>query len=224
MPSRFAFFARPEDITKRYGIKNIELEFYPYYNLKPTNRATGMIFDQEENQNKAVRLRWGFIKGQQFYKARGESIHEKRMFKKAFHERRCLIFANGFFEWDKQGSKRIPYYFTKKDRELMTYAGVYNSYIDEEDNQKRYRFAIITVEANPLVAKIFHRMPAVIAHTLVEQWLSPGMETNDLLKMLLPFDEELMESYEVNSLPAKGDNGPDTIKPLGKATGLDEFF
>jgi len=213
MPSRFTFFATKEEIEEKYNISSNDIEFYPYYNLKPSNRTTGII---NENGFKLVRLRWGYVKGQQFYKARGESIHEKKLFRKAFAERRCVILANGFFEWDKEGKTRTPIYFSIKNEPLFAIAGVYNSHLDEEDNKVKYQCSVITTEANEVVNKIFHRMPVIFSSDSVKTWLEPSQNQEDLLSMLKPYTANEMDSWIVNSLPSKGDNGPDTIKRVKK--------
>ncbi|MHA2168507.1 MAG: SOS response-associated peptidase [Candidatus Kariarchaeaceae archaeon] len=220
MPSRFAFFATPEDVKERYGIDEINVKFYPYYNVKPTNRATGVVkLDKQE----VVRLRWGFVKGKQFFKARDDTITEKRLFSKGFRERRCLILANGFFEWEKESGKSVPFYFKMKDDQLFAIAGVYNVHFDEEDKEDKYQFAVITTEANELVKPVFHRMPAIIPHDEIEDWFNYDQDPDVLQTMLRPYDEKLMESYQVDPLPSRGDNGPNTIRAVTSSS-LDDFF
>ena len=220
MPSRFTFFSNAEEIKSKYPIKEISVDLYPYYNLKPTNRATGIIFN---GSYQLVRMRWGFVKGKQFFKARAESVYEKPMFRKAFQEKRCLVLANGFFEWNKETTTSIPYYFTVKNEPLFSLAGLYNSYVDEEDNETKYQFAVITTDANDLVGKIFHRMPVIIPHNLIEKWLDPKQTSETLISLLKPFPDHEMDSWQVDPLPSRGDNGPDTIKPAG-TSGLADFF
>ncbi|OLS26423.1 MAG: putative SOS response-associated peptidase YedK [Candidatus Heimdallarchaeota archaeon LC_3] len=220
MPSRFAFYSSIDNIKEKYNLTVENIEFYPYYNLKPTNRATGII---NEKELRVIRLRWGFLQGKQVYKARGESIHEKKMFRDPFREQRCLIFANGFFEWEKEDQKSTPHFFTIKDEKIFLIAGIYNTYKSKEDNKKRYSFAVITVEANDKVASIFHRMPGIIPQESLEKWLDPNESEETLLNMLNPYDSDKMDVWKVKTLPSRGDNGPATIKPLSKS-GLSKFL
>jgi putative SOS response-associated peptidase YedK len=161
MPSRFAFYSSIDEIKEKYEVSTEIKELYKYYNLKPTNRATGIIYDEGL---KLVRLRWGLVEGSQLFKARSETIHEKSTFKEAFQQRRCLILVNGFFEWTHgEGVKNVvPHYFTIKNEKIFTVAGIFNSKIDKEDNEVKYRFAVITTDANDLVATVFHRMGVIL--------------------------------------------------------------
>ena len=226
MPSRFAFYSTKEEIQATFNVPPDDIELYPYYNLKPTNRATAIIND---DGFKLVRMKWGFVKGTQFYKVRAETIHEKRLFSKAFKERRCVILANGFFEWEKEDKKSIPFYFTVKKEKVFAIAGIYNKHIEKESGEEKFQCAVVTVDANDLVAKIFHRMPAILSVVEMNTWLGETEDQNLLLKLLRPYPAEEMTSWKVNKLPAKGDNGPATIEPLQekvkpKKAGLMDFI
>lgn len=230
MPSRFAFYSPIEEIISNFNITDIysskNFEYHPYYNLKPTNRTTAII---NNSGFKLVRMKWGFVKGTQFYKVRAESIHEKKMFSKAFRERRCVVLANGFFEWEKEDKKSIPYYFTVNEQPLFAIAGLYNKQIDEESGEEKYQCAVATTEANELVAKIFHRMPVIFTKKETEIWLNPETDQEQLKQVLKPYPADQMTSWRVKPLPARGDNGPDTIKPVknssnSKKKGLESFL
>ncbi len=223
MPSRFAFYSTKDEIQAKYKVTIEDIELHPYYNLKPTNRTTAIIND---NGLRLVRMKWGFVKGSQFYKVRAETINEKKLFSKAFRERRCVVLANGFFEWEKEDKKSIPYYFTVKDQSLFAIAGIYNHHKDEESGEEKYQCAVVTVDANDLVAKIFHRMPVIFNEVNVNKWLEPNESEKNLLDLLNPYSDEKMTSWKVNPLPARGDNGPETIKKAkeSKKQGLDQFF
>ena len=228
MPSRFSFYSTKEEIQAKYNIPDENLatiELHPYYNLKPTNRTTAIIND---NGLKVVRMKWGFVKGSDFYKVRAESINEKKLFSKAFKERRCVVLANGFFEWEKEDKKSIPYYFTVPDEPLFTIAGIFNKHLDEESGEEKYQCAVVTVDSNELVGRIFHRMPVIFKKPEMDQWLEPGTTEESLLKLLKTFPGEEMKTWQVERLPARGDNGPDTIKPVKpkskpKKSGLMDF-
>jgi putative SOS response-associated peptidase YedK len=220
MPSRFALYSNQNDIAKKYNIEDIDVSDNPYYNIKPTNRVSCLI---KEDQNlKVVRMRWDYVKGKNYFKARSDNVASSKLFSKGFRERRCLILMNGFFEWNKEEKKSVPFYFKLKDEELFACAGIYNKHTDDENNTN-YQFAIITVEANDIVGEIFHRMPAIIPKSKIDMWLTNDSPQEDLLSMLQPFEGDKMIKYQVNPLPARGDNGPDTIKEV-KESSIDEFF
>ena len=229
MPSRFSFYSSKDEIKEKFNLTEEAvkgIEFHPYYNLKPTNRTTAII---NQDGLKVVRMKWGFVKGSQFYKVRAETINEKKLFSKAFRERRCVILANGFFEWEKEDKKSIPYYFSLKDEPLFPIAGIYNNHMDEESGEEKYQCAVVTVDANELVAKIFHRMPVIFNLESMNTWLNPNESEETYLNLLQTCPAEIMTNWKVNQLPARGDNGPDTIKPFkegkkAKKTGLADFF
>ncbi|MHA1977236.1 MAG: SOS response-associated peptidase [Candidatus Hodarchaeales archaeon] len=212
MPSRFTFFSSKDEIESTYGVSSENIEIYPYYNLKPTNRATGIV---NEEGYKLVRMYWGYTEGFQSYKARSETVHEKKLFRKAFAEKRCVILANGFFEWDRSGKERIPHYFSLKNEPLFGIAGVYNSRLNEEESKMKYKCAVLTTKPHTVVEKIFHRMPVIFNKKQVDFWLDHEKTQEELSAMLKPYDGEMI-SWIVNALPSKGDNGPETIKPAKK--------
>jgi len=223
MPSRFAFYSSKDEIESSYNVISDNIEIYPYFNLKPTNKATGIV---NEEGYKLVRMYWGYTKGFQSYKARSETVHEKKLFRKAFAEKRCVILANGFFEWDRSGKERIPYYFSLKDKSLFGIAGIYNSHLNEEENKIKYKFAVLTTEPHSVVEKIFHRMPVIFNEKQVDSWLDHKKTQEELSAMLKPYEGEL-NSWIVDPLPSKGDNGPETIKPAKKkrsSKALTDFF
>ncbi|MHA2249483.1 MAG: SOS response-associated peptidase [Candidatus Kariarchaeaceae archaeon] len=220
MPSRFCFYGEAQEIVNRFPVDEVNIDYYKYYNIKPTNRVVGIV---QNEKNEVVKLRWGFVKGNKFFKARSETVHEKRLYGKAFRERRCLILANGFFEWKKEDGKSIPYYFKLKNNDIFAIAGVYNVHEDDE-GENQYQFAVLTTEANDLVGEIFHRMPVILEKGTEEKWLDKEAESGELMEIMHPFDVKQMESYQVAELPSRKDRGPDTIKPIGVSTGLDDFF
>ena len=134
-----------------------------------------------------------------------------------------MILANGFFEWDRSGKERIPHYFTLKDDNLFAIAGIYNSYLDEEDDKIKYKCAVLTTEPHPIVEKIFHRMPVIFTKEKVGGWLNYDKTQEYLLDILKPYEGE-MKSWIVDTLPGRGDNGPDTIKPAKKKKRLSDFL
>ena len=223
MPSRLAFFSSKDEIESTYSVSSENIEFYPYYNLKPTNRATGIV---NEEGYKLVRMYWGYTKGFQSYKARSETVHRKKLFRKAFAEKRCVILANGFFEWERSGKERIPHYFSLKDEPLFGIDGIYNSHFNGEESKMKYKCAVLTTEPHPVVEKIFHRMPVIFTKKQVNFWLDHDKTQEELSVMLKPYDGEI-NSWIVDTLPSKGDNGPETIKPAKKRRStktLSEFF
>ncbi len=153
---------------------------------------------------KAVELyKWGLIPGwakdpkigYKMFNARSETLVEKPSFRGAFARRRCLIPADGFYEWRLDGNRKYPYLFTLKDNKPFTFAGLWDIWKDPEGNEIR-SCTIITTEPNRLLAEYHNRMPVILTEFNRWQWLESA-PSDVLLKMLIPVDDKLM------SLPQK---------------------
>lgn len=121
--------------------------------------------------------------GYKLVNARAETVAEKPSFKSAYHSRRCLIPADGFYEWKKYGKAKQPYYIRKVNRELFCFAGLWEAWTSKDTGEVIESCTIITTEANSLLKPIHHRMPAVIASCDHLSWLS-----GDVSELLLPYE------------------------------------
>ena len=139
--------------------------------------------------NQVQLMKWGLIpfwskdqKGRQLlFNARAESVFTKPAFHQAFRTQRCLVPANGFYEWKQEGSKKIPYFFEIKDRPLFAFAGLY-------DNNS---YTIITTEPNAEVLPIHHRMPVILTENNESVWLDPAASSSVLISLFHPSAESL---------------------------------
>jgi putative SOS response-associated peptidase YedK len=146
--------------------------------------------------------------------ARAESVADKPAFRSAFKRQRCLIPANGFYEWKKTGGKKEPYYFRLKDKSMFAFAGLYETWSDAEKKEIN-SYTMITTKANKLMAPIHDRMPVLLSKEGEEVWLDKEAVVDELLSLLMPFPDAEMECYPVAGLvSAAGNNGPDLIKKL----------
>lgn len=154
--------------------------------------------------------------------ARGESLQEKPAFEDAFREKRCLIPADGFFEWKKQGKQKIPYHIRLRSQEMFAFAGLWEEWKDEEGRVKN-TFSIVTTQANQIMKPLHHRMPVILPKELEQEWLENNNE-DDLQKMLLPFDTSKMEAFEVSPLVNNAKNeGQKLIEPYSSAKQISMF-
>jgi putative SOS response-associated peptidase YedK len=172
-------------------------------------------------------MKWGLVpqwvkdsqSTQRPINARAESLTEKLSFSKLLTNRRCLVPASGFFEWKKEGSKKIPFYFHLPSCPLFAIAGLYDQWADT-GGTPLITFTIITTEPNELVAKIHNRMPSILLAGHEDRWLSQNsLNTADLKEILAPFPAENMAMYPVSSLV----NSPDAddervIRPMNTLT------
>jgi putative SOS response-associated peptidase YedK len=174
------------------------------YNVAPSQE---ILIINDKGKRELVKCRWGFLppwvkdlsEGSRMINARAETLDEKSSFKAAFKKQRCLIIADGFYEWKKEKRKKVPYYIRLKSAEPFGFAGLYNQWTSP-DGEKICSCTIITSEANDLVATIHDRMPAIVPHEKVDMWLDPGFQDSEMLKRILrPYPSEEIEMYPVSS-------------------------
>jgi putative SOS response-associated peptidase YedK len=139
----------------------------------------------------------------------------KGPFKSVLIKRRCLIPADGFYEWKPVGAKKMPFRFTLKDDSLFSFAGIYDD-PDPDSGPPVRTFTIFTTEANPLVAPVHHRMPAILPPDLEDPWLDASLtDVEKVIGMLRPYPPDKMKSYAVSTALNSGKiDTPDLIKPV----------
>jgi putative SOS response-associated peptidase YedK len=153
-------------------------------------------------------MRWGLVPswaqdraiGNQMINARCETLDQKPSFKQLLGSRRCLIPADGFYEWARAGKGKIPTHVRMKDRRPFTMGGLLDVWRDP-DGEELYSFTIVTTESNKLLRPIHDRMPLILEPLAAKQWLDPSYLDLRMLSVLMqPFPSELMEAYEVSRL------------------------
>ena len=153
--------------------------------------------------------------GYKLINARAESLADKPSFRNAYQNRRCLIIADSFYEWKRNGDSKIPMRIKLKSDELFAMAGLWEAWTSPQGN-KLYTCTIITTDANEIVAPIHERMPAILSREDEAEWLNPAVhDVTELSQLLKPFDEQLMEEYEVSAaVNSPKQNNPDLIKQM----------
>ena len=148
--------------------------------------------------------------GQQMINARSETLLEKPSFRQAVQKRRCLIPANGFYEWRRDGKRKVPMWVQFKNRERFAFAGLWDCWIDHETGKPLYTFTIITTHANALLRPVHDRMPVIYRKDIGRQWLedAPSHDLELQLRTQPVLSEEL-EAYEVSTLV----NSPEIDSP-----------
>ncbi len=150
--------------------------------------------------------------------ARSETIHEKPSFKHAIENRRCLVMADGFYEWREFEGKKYPYFIRLVTQDSFALAGIWDSWENRETGIPEKTFSIITTQANPLMEVIHNtrkRMPVILKREDEKTWLSDSLTSDEIDFMLGPYDEKQMEAYTVSRLIAsrgKNTNLPEAIK------------
>ena len=189
------FFGLPEDP----GLK-------PRYNIAPTQPVATVLVLTGERRFRL--MRWGLVPhwakdlsiGSRMINARAETVAEKPAFRSAFRERRCLIMADGFYEWQHKGGAKHPYYIVRKDRSPFAFAGLWDRWDPFEGGGAVESCTIITTQANELVAHFHERMPVILDREDFDLWLGQDADQERLLGLLKPYQAERMEAYPVSSV------------------------
>jgi putative SOS response-associated peptidase YedK len=176
---------------------------------------------REDAQREIGQLRWGLLpgrwaekKGPPLINARAETLLAQPAFKGSFIERRCLIPADGFYEWltDERGKR--PVWFSRPDNELFAFAGLWAALKQKESDEYIYSCTIVTCAPNDLIRPIHNRMPVVLHPDLESAWLDPEAEPDELLSMLKPAPEDALSLREVNDyVNDVRKDGPELIEP-----------
>ena len=206
MCGRYVLKATLPEIARMLGM-DVDLALEPSYNIAPTSPVPACRME-EPNDKQLALMHWGLIphgakKPDSSYRminARAETVAEKPAFRSAFRHRRCLIPADGYYEWKSTEGRKQPYYFSMKDGNPFCFAGLWERWQPAE-REPVESCAIITTGANALGSEIHHRMPVILAQNDYAQWLDPRTTaSSDLLPLLQPFSPEVMSVYPVSTL------------------------
>lgn len=205
MCGRFTITLSKDDFI-RYLSKYKQLEIkidditLPNYNVAPTENIAAMI--KYKDSYRVGPLTWGFIpffakdNKKIIINARSETILEKTLFKDSVLHKRCVIFADSFYEWKNINGKKVPYRILVKDQKLFAFAGLWSHY--KKDDQSIYTATILTTKANELMSDIHERMPVILINDQIDTWLNEPFIEKAHMKLLNPYPSELMYSYEVS--------------------------
>lgn len=204
------FTLRSSRRIKLEGARNLDLPLEPRYNIAP-NQNVLTVGDFGAGLEARL-LTWGLIPswssdGKGFINARAETLEEKPSFSESFRFRRCLIPADGFFEWKRSGREKRPFYFQLDDEMPFAFAGIWDTWSNR--GAPVTSCAIITTAANELVGELHDRMPAILLHEFQDAWLDPKTDRAVLTEMLKPFPSLRMKTHPVSS----GVNSPDNDTP-----------
>jgi putative SOS response-associated peptidase YedK len=208
MCGRFRVARSKELLEEAFGAVDgpVPVEWSPRYNVAPGQSIVAVRQDAARPVRELVRLRWGLIPawakeasiGYKMINARAETAAEKPSFRDAMKRRRCLIPADGFYEWKKAGGKKLPYCFTMADDAIFAFAGLWERWRNPSGEPVE-SCTILTTEPNELAREIHDRMPVILSPEDYELWLDPGFARVDELKeMLKPYPAAGMRSFRVS--------------------------
>ena len=214
MCGRFTLTTNMDEIQSRFDFDARELVFRPRYNVAPTQDVVAVLRDEDNPEhNRAELMRWGLIPfwakdpkiGARMINARAETVAEKPAFRNALKKRRCLVLADGFYEWKKEEKGKTPMYIGIKSGDSNAWtpfamAGLYETWKSPEDELVR-SCTIITTTPNTLMETIHNRMPVILPRHTEATWLDPQLEDQEALTSLLtPYPADEMEAYVVSTL------------------------
>jgi len=217
MCGRFSLTTEEQQLNEFFRLAGGSEPYVPRYNGAPTQNLAVIT---AEEPRKLRFFRWGLIPfwSREFQgstpviNARAESLEEKPMFRQAFRKRRCIVPADGFYEWSRSGNKQ-PYRFLMADDSPFAMAGLWDEWTHEPGRIIR-SFAIITTASNNLMEPVHNRMPVILHKEMYDEWLYGDNEAN-LSEMMTPFAESRMKVYKVSSLVnSVKTEGPELIRPL----------
>jgi putative SOS response-associated peptidase YedK len=206
MCGRFTLRTPTQAIVEAFDLAGAP-ELPPRYNIAPTQPAAAIRLDPQQKNRQWSLLRWGLIPswaddpaiGNRLINARAETVAIKPAFRHAFQKGRCLVIADGFYEWKKTGSTKQPFYVRLRDDGPFAFAGLSEHW--QRGDQTIDSCAIITTEPNELMAGIHDRMPVILSPENYSLWLDGDFRGQaQLLEMLRPFPTEEMEAHPVSTL------------------------
>lgn len=182
MCGRFAFYSPSEATAALFGASSAT-EVVPRYNIAPT-QFIAAVRNDEQNVPELATLRWGLVPfwakdpsiGNRMINARAETVAEKPSFRNAYKKRRCLVLADGFYEWRKEGDGKTPYFISLADGSPFAFAGLWEDWNSKDSDEALQTTAIITTAASEFMAQLHQRMPVVMLPAQAERWLGGDMD------------------------------------------------
>lgn len=222
MCGRYTITYNIEEVLADLDLLMPDFDFEPRYNIAPSQRVPIVSSDAPQTLQLC---KWGLVPpwakdikiGHKMINARGETVTEKPSFRSAIRQKRCLIPADGFYEWQKSSTGKQPIYIHRQDKKLMTFAGLWESWWDAEERELR-TFTIITTTPNTVMAPIHDRMPVIISPELRSKWLDISAPLEEAVALIRPLEDGILQadrvSTQVNSPRNEGPgllSGPDTL-------------
>ncbi len=206
MCGRFSLSTAPDWVAEYFGLEEVP-DLKPRYNIAPTQEVAA-VRQRREGGRRLDHLRWGLLPasmadtpgGAPLINARSETVADKPSFRQAFLQRRCLVPADGFFEWKRVDRRKQLIYFTLRDRRPFAFAGLWERWV-ASDGHPVESCTILTTEPNDLVRPVHDRMPVILEPAGYDPWLSLDSDPErDLVPLFRPYSVGDMESFPVSSV------------------------
>lgn len=204
MCGRYSLSQSVETLASAFQLEDAP-DWSPRYNIAPT-QAVPTVSHSTSAERQFRLLRWGLVPswskdlsiGAKLINARSETVAEKPSFRSAFKQRRCLILADGFYEWQRLNGKKQPHYFQLNENQPFAFAGLWEHW--QREDESIASCTILTTQANEVLQPIHDRMPVILAPENYDLWLDPATPAERLHSLLHPYAAEAMKSYQVSPL------------------------
>lgn len=231
MCGRFTLHTDPSILARLFGLDE-EAYLEPRYNIAPS-QPVAIVRLNRNAERELTHVLWGLVPswakdvsiGARMINARSETVAEKPSFRSAFRRRRCLVPADGFYEWQSRGKKKQPYYVTLNDDQPFAIAGLWEHWAGA-DGSELETCTLLTTEPNEKLADVHNRMPVILHVDDYDEWLGDGSETlpseqDHLFHLMRPYEAEAMKLTPVSTYVSNARNeGPACIEPLPEQTDL----
>ncbi len=237
MCGRYTLKVEPETLAAQMELDDVPA-LDPRYNIAPTQRAPVVRLSLEREARELELMRWGLVPfwakdpgiGNRMINARSETVASKPAFRAAFKRRRCIVPADGFYEWRKTPDGKQPYRIMVDDGAPFAMAGLWESWRPKDtdkdkdkdkdaagDVESLHTFTILTTAPNDKIARLHDRMPVILAAEEIDRWLDPGVEGGEALTSLMDaFPAARMSAYPVSThVNRPGNDDPSCIEPIG---------
>jgi len=218
MCGRFAFYSPSEAAVALFGVST-SIAIEPRYNIAPT-QFLAAIRNDENQQRELVMLRWGLVPfwakdpsiGNRMINARAETVAEKPSYRAAYRHRRCVVLADGFYEWQREGDTKTPYFISLADGEPFALAGLWENWTDKESGESLQTTTLITTVANDFMTPLHHRMPVILESGTAGEWLAGSNNMLDDVAAITPALQAWPVDRRVNNAR---NEGADLINSVG---------
>lgn len=218
MCGRYTLATPADDILETFDVGPLTFDYFARYNIAPGQLAP--IVAQDRRGRRAGVLTWGLIPqwrdepGTGLFNARSESVASKPSFRPAFERRRCLVPADGFYEWSEGAGGKHPFWIHPVDRGVIAFAGLWERW-SRPGAEDRNTFTIITAAANTDIRPLHHRMPVVVDRTDFDVWLDDTSDAETLAALLRPAPQGMFAAHAVSRRVNRAtEEGPQLVAPV----------
>lgn len=222
MCGRSSLHDAPVSVLEKLHLPPVLPGFKPRYNIAPSQEQWTILLDGSDNPEARL-IKWGLVPswaddpvvGQRMVNARSDSVATKPSYEESFRKRRCLILADGYYEWTGSGNSRVPYFFHLSGDRDFALAGLWDTWV--KSGTPLDTGTVITTDASPLAATVHHRMPVVLNPDDAAEWLDSSTPEKRLFELMKPYERDDLECYEVSNLVnSPANDSRDCILPASR--------